>query len=84
MRQKTNRQMSIFDLMHTSSIAKNLRCISQIMDQTPETLDAVHRDLLQGRREDTARLGLNADQVLRCAILKQYRELTYEELALFT
>jgi IS5 family transposase len=81
MRQKINRQMSIFDLMHTSAIAKELRCISQILDQTPEILDAVHRDLLQGRREDTGRLGLNADQVLRCAILKQYREITYEELA---
>lgn len=83
MRQKINRQMSIFDLMHTSAIAKELRCISQILDQTPKILDAVHRDLLQGRREDTGRLGLNADQVLRCAILKQYRELTYEELAFY-
>ena len=81
MRQKTNRQMSIFDLMHTSAIAKELRCISKILDQTPEILDAVHCDLLQGRRADTGRLGLNADQVLRCAILKQYREITYEELA---
>jgi len=82
-RQKINRQLSIFDLMHTSAIAKELRCISQILDQTPTILDAVHRDLLQGRREDTGRLGLNADQVLRCAILKQYRELTYEELAFY-
>jgi len=80
-RQKINRQMSIFDLMHTSAIAKELRSISQILDQAPEILDAVHGDLLQGRREDTGRLGLNADQVLRCAILKQYREITYEELA---
>jgi IS5 family transposase len=82
-RQKITRQMSIFDLMHTSAIAKELRCISQILDQTPGILDAVHRDLLQGRREDIGRLGLNADQVLRCAILKQYRELTYEELAFY-
>ena len=81
MRQKINRQMSIFDLMHTSAIAKELRCISQILDQTPKILDSVHDDLLQGRREDTGRLGLSADQVLRCAILKQYREITYEELA---
>lgn len=81
MRKKINRQMSIFELMHTSAIAKELRCISQILDQTPGILDAVHRDLLQGRREDTGRLGLSADQVLRCAVLKQYRELTYEELA---
>jgi IS5 family transposase len=75
--------MSIFELMHTSAIAKELRCISQILDHTPDILDAVHRDLLQGRREDTGRCGLTADQVLRCAVLKQYRELTYEELAFY-
>lgn len=83
MRRKINRQMSIFELMHTSAIAKELRCISQILDHTPDILDAVHRDLLQGRREDTGRCGLTADQVLRCAVLKQYRELTYEELAFY-
>ena len=33
------------------------------------------------RRQDTGRNGMTADQVLRGAILKQYRELTYEELA---
>jgi IS5 family transposase len=75
--------MSLFDLMHTSAIAKELRCISKILDQTPEILDTVHCNLLRGRREDTGRYGLTADQVLRCAILKQYRELTYEELAFY-
>ena len=33
------------------------------------------------RRTDTGRRGMTAEQVLRCAILRQYRELTYEELA---
>jgi transposase, IS5 family len=81
MRQKINRQMSIFELMHSSAIAKELLCISHILEQTTEVLDAAHHDLLQGRRDDTGRIGLTADQVLRCAVLKQYRELTYEELA---
>ncbi len=49
MRQKPTRQMSIFDLMHISAIAKELRYISKILDQTPAILDSVHRDLLQGR-----------------------------------
>jgi len=81
MRAKMNQQMSIFDLMHKSAIAKELKAISGILDQTPEILDAVYRNLLQGRRDDTGRNGMTADQVLRCVILKQYRELTYEELA---
>jgi len=83
MREKMKRQMSLFDLMHKSAIAKELRVISEILDHTPEILDNVHRDLLQGRRDDTGRSGMTADQVLRCVILKQYRELTYEELAFY-
>ena len=83
MREKIKRQMSLFDLMHKSAIAKELRVISEILDHTPEILDHVHRDLLQGRRDDTGRSGMTADQVLRCVILKQYRELTYEELAFY-
>ena len=83
MREKMNRQLSIFDLTYKSAIAKELKVISGILDQTPEILDAVYRDLLQGRRDDTGRSGMSADQVLRCVILKQYRELTYEELAFY-
>jgi IS5 family transposase len=41
----------------------------------------VFRDLVKCQRTVTGRDGMTAEQVLRCAILKQYRELTYEELA---
>jgi IS5 family transposase len=37
--------------------------------------------LVKCQRTDTGRGGMTAEQVLRCALLKQYRELTYEELA---
>ena len=33
------------------------------------------------RGQDTGRQGLPAEAVLRCALLKQYRQLSYEELA---
>jgi len=44
-------------------------------------MDLVFQDLTRTHRTDTGRKGMTAEQVLRCAILKQYRELTYEELA---
>jgi len=44
-------------------------------------LNPVFRDLVKYQRTDTGRSGMSAEQVLRCALLKQYRELTYEELA---
>ncbi len=40
-----------------------------------------HYDLVGLRSADTGRNGMTAEQVFRCAILKQYRNLTYEELA---
>jgi IS5 family transposase len=64
-----------------SPIVKELKNISDILDATPSVLDQVFKDLTAARRTDTGREGMTAEQVLRCAILKQYRELTYEELA---
>jgi IS5 family transposase len=41
----------------------------------------VYDDLVALKDPETGRLGMTAEQVLRCAIVKQYRNLTYEELA---
>jgi len=67
--------------MTRNKVAKELEAISQVLDQNPAILDLVFRDLVQYRRTDTGRDGMTAEQVLRGAILKQYRDLTYEELA---
>jgi transposase, IS5 family len=81
MRRKFNPQMNLFSPLARSSIVKELEQISGILDATPTVMDLVFQDLIKTRRPDTGREGLTAEQVLRCAILKQYRELTYEELA---
>jgi IS5 family transposase len=67
--------------MTRNKVAKELEAISQVLDQNPAILDLVFRDLVHYRRTDTGRDGMTAEQVLRGAILKQYRDLTYEELA---
>jgi IS5 family transposase len=64
-----------------NSIVKELEQMSRILDATPTVMDLVFQDLVKTRRSDTGREGMTAEQVLRCTILKQYRELTYEELA---
>jgi IS5 family transposase len=81
MRRKFNPQMNLFSPIARSSIVKELEQISTILDATPTVMDLVFQDLIKTRRPDTGREGMTAEQVLRCAILKQYRELTYEELA---
>ena len=81
MRRKLNRQLSLFTTMGRNKIAKELQAVSEVLDDTPKVLDQVYQDLLRSARPTTGREGMTAEQVLRCAILKQYRQLTYEELA---
>src|SRR3972149_71023 len=76
--------IGITDILHTmgrNEIAKELKGISDVLDANPEVLDPVYKDLTIASRSDTGRTGMTAEQVLRSAILKQYRNLTYEELA---
>jgi len=45
-----------------------------------DLLDWVAADINPRNVEDTGRKGLSVESVLRCALLKQYRQLTYEDL----
>lgn len=81
MRRKLNPQMSLFETPSNNVIAKELEQIAKILDANPELTEIVYQDLIKGRRHDTGREGINAEQVLRSSILKQYRQLSYEELA---
>ncbi len=81
MRQKLTRQMSIFSVTMRHDIGKELAVFSEILDATPKMLDLVYADLTRVARKDTGREGMTAEQVLRCVALKQYRNLSYEELA---
>jgi IS5 family transposase len=80
MRKKWDEQLSIWHYLPKNRISRELRGISEILDVHPETLEGVYRDLAKAHRVDTGRDGMTAEQVLRCAVLKQYRTLTYEEL----
>jgi IS5 family transposase len=62
-------------------IGKELAAFSEILDATPKMLDLVYADLTRVSRKDTGREVMTAEQVLRCVALKQYRNLSYEELA---
>ncbi len=81
MRQERTIQASIFDLFAKHEIGRELKAMSQWLDGHHELLGLVAKDL--GRRgvKATGRQGLSAEAVLRCALLKQYRQLSYQELA---
>jgi len=81
MRQERTIQASLFDVFATHEIGRELKAMSDWLDEHGEVLGLVASDV--GRRgiEATGRQGLPAEAVLRCALLKQHRQLSYEELA---
>ena len=81
MRQERIMQASIFDIFAEHEIGRELKCMSQWLDEQRSLLSLVIGDLRQHGVQETGRLGLPAEAVLRCALLKQYRQLSYEELA---
>lgn len=81
MRKKREAQLGLFNGLGSSDIAKELGAISLLLDANPRVLDCVYSDLSKDCRVDTGAQGMTAEQVLRAAILKQYRQLTYRELA---
>ena len=83
MRKKCTDQVSIFDLFSNHDIGKELKAMSKRLDQHREMLDWVAMDLHLKDVYDTGRQGLPAESVLRCALLKQYRQLSYQELAFY-
>ena len=81
MRQERIIQASLFDIFATHEIGRELKQISQWLDQHRPLLRLVSNDLRRDGVRETGRRGLPAEAVLRCALLKQYRQLSYEELA---
>src|SRR6202171_3768779 len=81
MRQERTVQASIFDLFARHEIGHELKAMSQWLDEHPALVTLVAGDLRRHGLKKTGRQGLPAESVLRCGLLKQYRQLSYEELA---
>ena len=81
MRQERTVQMSIFDVFAGHEIGRELKAMSEWLEAHRALLGLVAEDLRREGVRDTGRQGLPAEAVLRCALLKQYRQLSYEELA---
>jgi IS5 family transposase len=81
MRQERTVQASIFDVFAGHEIGRELKAMSAWLDAQRALLGLVAADLGREGVKETGRRGLPAEAVLRCALLKQYRQLSYEELA---
>jgi len=81
MRQERTVQASIFDVFAGHEIGRELKAMSEWLDAHRALLGLVATDLRREGVKETGRRGLPAEAVLRCALLKQHRQLSYEELA---
>jgi transposase, IS5 family len=81
MRQERTVQATIFEVFAQHDIGCELKAMSQWLDGERELISLVAADLRQQEVRHTGRRGLAAESVLRCALLKQQRQLSYEELA---
>jgi IS5 family transposase len=84
MRKQIVAQRSLFDhaidlLIHLFKPSNKLKKISAIIDDNPDIVAAVHADLTEGST-DSGSHGMSAEQVLRCAVVKQYKQYSYREL----
>lgn len=74
-------QRSIFDPEYVDhAIGKELAAISAWLDGAPALLDLVRADLSPKGHATVGRQALSVESVLRCGILKQYRQVSYREL----
>jgi len=81
MRQERIIQATIFEVFATHEIGRELKAVSQWLDEHRALLGLASGDLRRHGLRETGRHGLPAEAVLRCGLLKQYRQLSYEELA---
>ncbi len=81
MRKKHTIQRSIFEYYPEHESGYELKAISQWLDQQPELLDWVAGDVeSKAIKNNSGRDGLTVESILRCAILKQYHQVSYHDL----
>jgi IS5 family transposase len=82
MREKQHLQTTLFDHYVEHEIGIELKNISMILDQHLDILDWIEKDIQTiNLKDESGRKSISVESILRCAILKQHRDLSYEELS---
>ena len=81
MRQNRENQLPLAPLWPHHQLGEELRVISEILDANPSISEMVLHDLCDTSSPDNGAPGLSGEQVVRCAVLKQLHQFSYERLA---
>ena len=80
MRQKREKQRPLSPPWPDHQLANELKVISRILDDNPQTLELIVQDLSDRVDSSVGAPGLTAEQVLRCAVIKQLHQFSYRKL----
>jgi transposase, IS5 family len=80
MRTPIKPQLDLFYQWPNHFLGRELKKISEILDRHPEFVEWVHVELTENKAS-TGNTGMSSEQILRAAIIKNIRKLSYEELA---
>ena len=81
MRKNCNRQRPLSPLWPRHALAQELAVTSKILDANPRISQLVLQDLSDNSERAQGAPGLSGEQVLRCAVLKNWQGLSYRKLA---
>jgi transposase, IS5 family len=74
-------QASIFECYSKHEFGVRLKELSSILDDNPDLLVLVAKDLVKDSDKCLGRTGFSAETIFRCLILKQQMQVSYEQLA---
>ena len=80
MRKKHEKQRPLSPQWPDHQLAHELKVISRILDDNPQTLELIVQDLSDRVDSGVGAPGLTAEQVLRCAVIKQLHQFSYRKL----
>lgn len=81
MRETRNAQSSIFEFYSEHTLSKQLRALSDLLDEHPQILELIEQDFRVPNTAATGACGLSVESVFRCLLLKQNLQVSYEMLA---
>jgi len=81
MRKNRENQLPLSPSWPDHRLARELESISKILDRNPSISDLVLHDLCDKVSSQNGARGMTAEQVLRCALIKQTHQFSYQKLA---
>ena len=81
MRKNRENQLPLSPSWPDHRLARELESISKILDQNPSISDLVLHDLCDKVSSKNGARNMTGEQVLRCALIKQTHQFSYEKLA---